>query len=859
MKRGFFLLFFLLNVLQTFIAKGQSNDHIFRAAPAARPYVDFDARGFLLHGKRTFLVSAGLEYARIPRALWKDRLLRLKRDGFNCIEIYTFWNFHEPQEGRFDFSGDHDLDAFLRLVKTLGMYAIVRVGPYYCAEWDLGGYPLWLRAKTGMQVRRPDTAFERYVNRFFDTLLPIVSRNQVHRGGSVILVQLENEHPRGWGTWMPDAYFADLQREALRHGLEVPYFFSGLHHGSDPAGNAPSLDDSTRPNPWFTTEFWSVWYDRYGSSREDADVYGRRTWKIIAHGGNGYNYYMAHGGTNFGYTNGHEDAASYDYGAAVGQAGDLRPIYYQFKRNAFFARSFEDILENSTNDTTYRTVSGDTAIRVTARHSAAGDIIFLDNPGHKPVEVAPTFDGRPLLTDENKLTVAPGEILPLVRGAALSPRLTLNWAAARILGVSRQGKTVTLVVYGEPGTAGALSVAGNAFGKAAGKPDAFDVIGHHAFLRFTFSAGAPLTYTLSSGEDVLRVVTVNDSLADRTWFVEAGGKSYVITGPEYVGEVRSGRPLSFLSEHFWGHPAVDSVWVYGDHFEKHMAAAQTHAATAEAPAAQAHAPTDPALALAQCQFDAPWRIGLASSPAAPAYNDKSWLKSDTALEMGSDGDRTADVWYRANLRVPDSGTYRLVAPRGGGRFIVFVDGKRVTTGNLRNLSFPVSSGSHTLALFAAHDGRDKLYNYTRSLRDIDVKGISGRVTLSDSIPVLGWRMAGGPGDTSRAADWHILAAGETADRPTFYRNTFTIKETGSHPVWRVRTTGLSHGSVWVNGHNLGRYPERVPVDGMYIPECWLRKGRNTVLIYDEYGNRPDAVSVAAETAASRDEAWQRVQ
>ena len=85
-------------------------------------------------------------HARVPRALWRDRLLRLKRAGFNCVEMYTFWNTHEPQEGQFDFSGDLDLDAYLKLVHQVGMYAICRVGPYYCAEWDNGGLPAWRSA-----------------------------------------------------------------------------------------------------------------------------------------------------------------------------------------------------------------------------------------------------------------------------------------------------------------------------------------------------------------------------------------------------------------------------------------------------------------------------------------------------------------------------------------------------------------------------------------------------------------------------------------------------------------------------------------------------------------------------------------
>src|SRR5882757_8046820 len=175
-----------------------SNDHIFSAAARAKPFIDFDAKGFLVGGKRTFLVSAGMEYARVPHELWEDRLLRLKRAGFNCIEIYTFWNFHEPREGQFDFTGNHDLDAFLKLIKQLNMYAIPRVGPYYCAEWDFGGYPIWLHFKNNMVVRGPNAEFEKYVDRFFDKLIPIVSNNQVNHGGSVVLVQLENEHSAAW-------------------------------------------------------------------------------------------------------------------------------------------------------------------------------------------------------------------------------------------------------------------------------------------------------------------------------------------------------------------------------------------------------------------------------------------------------------------------------------------------------------------------------------------------------------------------------------------------------------------------------------------------------------------------------------
>jgi beta-galactosidase len=218
----YYLLTILLSITTTIACAQDSNDHIFPASATAKPHIDFDSKGFVIEGKRTFLVSAGLEYARIPHELWYDRLLRIKRAGFNCIEIYTIWNFHEEKEGKFNFTGNRDLGKFLDLVKQLNMYAIVRVGPYYCAEWDNGGYPIWLKFKKGVSVREDNKPFEQYVDRFFDHLLPVVFNRQINKGGAVVLVQLENEHPKGWGTAMPDGYFTHLQSKALQMGLQVP-------------------------------------------------------------------------------------------------------------------------------------------------------------------------------------------------------------------------------------------------------------------------------------------------------------------------------------------------------------------------------------------------------------------------------------------------------------------------------------------------------------------------------------------------------------------------------------------------------------------------------------------------------------
>ena len=411
---------------------------MFAPQPTAKGAINFDGRGFLINGQRVFIASAGMEYARVPQALWADRLMRFKRAGFNCVEIYTFWNYHEAQSGQFDFSGNRDLDAYLKLAKSLGLYAIVRVGPYYCAEWDSGGYPVWLRSVPNLQARVDNAPFEQYVSRFWGKLLPIVVTNQINRGGNVILVQLENEHSSGWGTdGLNDPYFQYLQSTALAAGLEVPYFFSGMNHGHDPAGNSP-WSSASRTSPWMTTEFWCDWFDQYGESAADVKEKDWDTWKIIAYGGNGYNYYMAHGGSDFDYFNDDEDAASYDYGAAVGQTGDLRGEYYKYKRAAWFARSFQSILETSDNATsTYMTAATNTALAVTARKGAAGTILFLGNSGKSDLQTQVRINGV-TYPQTGSLTVNPSEIMPVVTGYPMISGVTLQVAPTRILGITQR-------------------------------------------------------------------------------------------------------------------------------------------------------------------------------------------------------------------------------------------------------------------------------------------------------------------------------------------------------------------------------------------------------------------------------------
>ncbi len=84
---------------------------------------------------------------------WKDIIAAAKAAGINTIETYTFWNIHEPARGVYNFEDNFNVIAFLREVQAAGLHAVVRFGPYVCAEWTYGGLPVWLRDIEGIQFR----------------------------------------------------------------------------------------------------------------------------------------------------------------------------------------------------------------------------------------------------------------------------------------------------------------------------------------------------------------------------------------------------------------------------------------------------------------------------------------------------------------------------------------------------------------------------------------------------------------------------------------------------------------------------------------------------------------------------------
>ncbi|KAJ7110696.1 hypothetical protein O6H91_Y570500 [Diphasiastrum complanatum] len=72
------------------------------------------------------------------KQMWEDLILKAKDGGLDAIETYVFWDRHEPSPGTYNFEGRYDLPKFLKLVQKAGLYVILRIGPYACAEWNFG-------------------------------------------------------------------------------------------------------------------------------------------------------------------------------------------------------------------------------------------------------------------------------------------------------------------------------------------------------------------------------------------------------------------------------------------------------------------------------------------------------------------------------------------------------------------------------------------------------------------------------------------------------------------------------------------------------------------------------------------------
>jgi beta-galactosidase len=314
----------------------------------------YDDTTFLLDDEPFRIVSGALHYFRVHPDQWADRIEMGRLMGLNTIETYVPWNAHSRVRGTFDATGGLDLGRFLDLVAEAGMRAIVRPGPYICAEWDGGGLPAWLHAIPGVRIRSSEPGYLDAVDEYLIAALAIVAPRQIDHGGPVILLQVENEY----GAYGDDReYLGALVDMYRRNGITVPLTTVDqprgdmLERGSLPellaTGSFGSrveerlevLRAHQARGPLMCSEFWCGWFDHWGGYHHVSDA------SDAAHGlhrllraGASVNIYMLHGGTNFGLTNGANDkglyrptVTSYDYDAPLDEAGRPTEKFWMFR------------------------------------------------------------------------------------------------------------------------------------------------------------------------------------------------------------------------------------------------------------------------------------------------------------------------------------------------------------------------------------------------------------------------------------------------------------------------------------------------------------------------------------------------
>ncbi|XP_027168582.1 beta-galactosidase [Coffea eugenioides] len=299
--------------------------------------VSYDSKAIIVNGQRRILISGSIHYPRSTPEMWPDLIQKAKEGGLDVIETYVFWNGHEPQPGKYYFEGRYDLVKFVKLVKEAGLYVNLRIGPYVCAEWNFGGFPVWLKYVPGISFRTNNGPFKAAMQKFTTKIVNMMKAERLYepQGGPIILSQVENEYgPMEYELGAPGrAYTEWAAKMAVDLGTGVPWVMCKQDDAPDPVINTCngfycdyfSPNKAYKPKIW--TEAWTGWFTEFGGAQpyRPAEDLAFSVAKFIQKGGSFINYYMYHGGTNFGRTAGGPFiATSYDYDAPLDEYGLLR-------------------------------------------------------------------------------------------------------------------------------------------------------------------------------------------------------------------------------------------------------------------------------------------------------------------------------------------------------------------------------------------------------------------------------------------------------------------------------------------------------------------------------------------------------
>lgn len=233
---------------------------------------------------------------------------------------------------------------------------------------------------------------------------------------------------------------------------------------------------------------------------------------------------------------------------------------------------------------------------------------------------------------------------------------------------------------------------------------------------------------------------------------------------------------------------------------------------------------------------------------APGKEDRGALKTFEEMDMG-----WGMMLYSTTL--PDIPTQSVLTAEMHDFAQVFIDGEYIgkvdRVKNEKSLTLPPVKKGQKLLILVEGMGR---INFGRAIKDF--KGIVGDVTISAEVdnnevtwkPREWWQCATDDSyetavNTLRlTANSNINKATEKSKRG-YYRGYFNLKKVGD-TFLNFETWGK--GQVWVNGHAMGRIWSIGPQQTLYVPGCWLKNGKNEIIVLDIVGPKEAVVWGQAE-------------
>ncbi|KAG4441043.1 hypothetical protein IFR05_003498 [Cadophora sp. M221] len=378
----------LFAVLSTLFWSGIATDNGLTTAVTWDPY------SLTVNGSRVFIFSGEFHYQRMPvPEMWLDIFHKFKANGFNTISVYFFWSYHSPSKGVYDFeTSGKNVQKLFDYAKEAGLWVIARAGPYCNAETNGGGLALWGSDGSLGNLRTGDTTYYQAWLPWITQIGEIIARNEITKGGPVILNQHENElqQTSHVATNTLVVYMEQLKKAFLAAGVTVPsthnekgmrsMSWSTDYQNVGGAVNVYALDSypggfsCTNVNtgfnivrtyyqwfqnysytqPEYLAEFEGGYFTPWGGSFYDdcaaehdpafADVYYKNN---IAQRTTLLSLYMAWGGTNWGHSAAPVVYTSYDYSAPLRETRQIQDKFSQTKLISLFTRVSTDLLKTN--------------------------------------------------------------------------------------------------------------------------------------------------------------------------------------------------------------------------------------------------------------------------------------------------------------------------------------------------------------------------------------------------------------------------------------------------------------------------------------------------------------------------------